>query len=219
MNVLSSSDAWLDAFHRQATRQLIHLSRRHARWCFHEYRLRTSPDYDLEVVTKALGDILDEKIAWDPDRATLLDQVCDVVRYRVRDEKHSAATRRRTFSLGRQQPSGARFDDAASEHLLDAEVTAALTEEPDDPEAHLQRKQARELGARIGEQLAGLADHDPDVAAMVTCYRAGVCTRAEILAETGMSADAYHDARRRLLRLVKRLDDELRAKAHEELST
>ena len=58
---------------------------------------------------------------------------------------------------------------------------------------------------------------DAHVAAMVACYRAGVCTRAEILAETGMSSDAYHDARRRLLRLVKHLGDELRAKVDEGL--
>jgi len=217
MRVLSSSDVWLDAFHRQATSGLIVLGRRHALWCLHTYRLPAAPGDDLELVNKALGDIFAGAVTWDPTRASLLDQVCDVIRYRVRDAKRSASSQRHHLSIGPQPANGERFDNEVSGQRLEAEIAEALADEPNDPEAHLQRKQRRALGARIGAELAELAVDDELVATMVTCYRAGVCTRAEILAETGMAPEAYHDARRRLLRLVKRLGLELLAKADEEL--
>jgi len=215
MSVLSSSDVWLDAFHRQATSKMISLGRRHARWCLFEYRLDRSEDYEREVVIRALGDILDKKIQWDPARASLLDQVCDVVRYRIRDEKRSPAEKRIHEPIGPTDRD--RFSDETKDgsQKLEAEVARAAIDAPDDPEALLVRKQERELGARVGAALAALVAEgdDPNVAAIFGCWRSGTSERKDILAETGMTADAYHDARRRLLRLVGRLPVGLRTKA------
>jgi len=158
---------------------------------------------------------------WDPARASLLDQVCDVVRYRIRDEKRSRAERTPHVVIGRPRGDQDCGDDehaAETTRRIDAEVARAAVDEPDDPQALLVRKRERELGARIGAELAALVAEgdDPNVAAIFGCWRAGTSERKDILAETGMSADAYHDARRRLLRLVGRLPAELRTKAEEE---
>lgn len=213
MTVLSLSDVWLDAFSKQATSKLIVLCRRHARWCLHEYRLQRGPQYDHEVVQNALADVFERRITWDPARASLFDLLCDVVRYRIRDEKRSRAARTPHVSIGRPG-GGLDGENRDGDGKLDAEIAGAV-EPLDGPEAQLARKQDRELGARIGAELAALADGDGEVAAIVTCLREGVSAREDVLAETGMTAEAYHNARRRLHRLKGRLSEGLRAKAEE----
>lgn len=172
---------------------------RHARSCLHEYRLDAADGDEHDFVNEAFADIVEGRIQWNPARRSLLDQMCDVIRYRVRNQKHSAARRA-------QVPMGACDED------LHAEMTAAVGE-PDDPAAQLRRKQERELGARIAAELAMLVGQgDGDAAAILACWTTGTLERKDILAETGMSADAYHDARRRLVRLGGRIAEELGTK-------
>jgi len=211
------SDAWLDAFSRQATSKLIAQCRRHARWCLHEYRLERGASYDHEVVQNALADIFEGRIAWDPARASLLDQVCDVIRYRVRDEKRSKAARTPHVSIGGGVRGCLDGESSDGTRQLDAEITRAhAVEQPSDPATQLERKQVRELGARLGAELAALAKGDAELTALVTCLRAGIFEREDVLAETGMTAAEYHNARRRLQRLTVRLSDDLRTMAEEE---
>lgn len=204
MSVPLLRDVWIETFHQQATRQLMARCRRQARWCLHEYRLAASPGDDDDLVQNALADIFDKRIQWDPSRRSLLDQVCDVVRYRIRNLKRSTVAYRGVCVLV--------DNESQSVHV---EAVAVSAEEPDDPEAQLRHKQARELGARIGAELAALVANqaDDEAAAILACWWSGTSERKDILVETGMSAEAYHGARRRLVRLAGRLSDELRAKA------
>jgi len=211
MNEPKPSDVWLEAFERQATSKLITRCRHHARWCLEEYRLDRGPHYHLEVVQNALGDIFEGRIAWNPTRCSLEDQVCDVIKYRVRDEKRSAAGRRLHVALDRPVNDETMVDDGRSRRIA-RDVEAAMSVVAD-PESELARKQERELGARIGDELAKLAQGDQAVEALLVCIRAGVSALQEVLEETGMTADELHNARRRLRRLTGRLSEELRAKA------
>lgn len=202
MSVLSR-DAWVEAFHQQATNTLLTECRDQARWCFHEYRLDAAPGDDHDLVQKALTDIIAGRIEWNPSRRSLLDQMRDVIRYRVRNQKRSTSAHRCVSMAGDEESEG-----------LHVELTTAASGEPADPEVQLRRKQERELGARIGAELAALVmdEKDHDAAAILACWWSGTSERKDILAETGMSAEVYRHARRRLIRLAGRLSNELRAK-------
>jgi DNA-directed RNA polymerase specialized sigma24 family protein len=209
---------WIDAFRQQATDALFAQCLQHARSCLHAYRLYDAPEDALDLVQKALADILGRRVQWDPARRSLAHRVCDVLRYRVRDLKRGATKRRAHASIiDDEEHDEARVGEVRKQTLGDEVLHVEMSRlggEPDHPEARLRTKQARELGARIGAELAVLVaqDGDDQVAAILACWGAGTCERRDILAETGMSAEAYHDARRRLVRLAGRLSNELRAK-------
>lgn len=221
MSVQSSSGVlWIDVYFQQATDALHERCRRHARWCLHAYRLYDAPEDDDDLVQKALTDILGGHIQWDPTRRSLEDQVRDVIRYRVRDLKRTAARRRAhapIIDVGDDCESHVVRVRGAEAVVTDEVVHAEMTRhggEPDHPETQLRHRQARELGARICAELSVLVaeQDDEQAAAILTCWACGISERRDILAETGMSAETYHDARRRLIRLVGRLPDELRAR-------
>lgn len=199
------SDVWLDAFAREVTNTLIARCRRHASWCLHYYRARRGPQHHCELVQDALGDIFEGRVAWNPTRETLLDKVFDVIRYRVRDEMRSAAERRQSLSLDRTLHEGGR------ERRIDVEIEVALAVGfVDDPESELERKQMRALGARVGDALAVLAGGDGEVLALLSSIREDDSERREdVLAQTGMTREGYHNARRRLRRLARQLPGEL----------
>lgn len=211
-----TSDAWLDAFEQQATGRLIARARRHARWCLFKYRLDRGHGYDHDIVQAALTDIFERRIEWKPAEETLLDKLCDVIRYRVRDEKDSLVGR--TLHVSIDHPRGDADDGQAGEEEARPSAVGELPPlvDPDDPEAQLAREQARERGARLGVELAALAAGDAHVEAIVRCLCAGIVKKADVLAETGMTGADYHNALRRFDRLTKKLPAELRALADEE---
>jgi hypothetical protein len=216
------SSAWLDAFAKQVSSgKLFIRCRRYARACLDEYRLKRGPQYPDELVQDALGDTFEGRIAWDPARKALDDHVCDTIRFRIRDEKQSAPERRPTISIDRplSDDAAARGDaddeqrQAARKLRAEIESAVGLAE---DPEATLMRKQERELGARIADELTRLAGSDDEVRLLVACLRDGDDERRDVCAETGMSEKAFHNARRRLVRLKNSLPDELRVSDDED---
>lgn len=215
VSVQSAPDvSWIDAFHQQVTEALFASCLRHARWCLHAYRLHDVPEDAIDLVQRALADILERRVQWDPARRSLVQQVCDVIRYRVRDLKRGAARRAHAPIIEDEDDTEGHADVLGVETVGAVREAAVARHEAEHPEHHLRSKQARELGARIGAELAVLVaeQRDDDAAAILACWVSGTSERKDILAETGMSAEAYHDARRRLLRLAGRLSNELRAK-------
>lgn len=210
MQQSSSSELnWLDAFAAQATSTLVARCRAHVRRWLRAYRLDRAFE---DVVQEVLVDILEGRVAWDPTHSTLLNRVCDVARYRIRDEKRSL--RGRTMHVPISRPGdprllldGESYDGASRQ--LEADLARAV-ELPEDPETALVRTQRRERAVRVGEELAAMARGDAEVESYLACLRAGITERAAVLAETGMTAETYHNARRRLQRLKERLPPELR---------
>lgn len=194
-----SPDA-LQALKQQLTPGLVSRCRVFARWCLRRYGLRRAAAYHEELVQDALGDLVEGRIAWAPARNRLADHVCDVIRYRVRDEKRSAGERRAWLPL----------EGRASSSVLDAEDLRVLT-----PDALLLRAQAQAVARRVAECLNGLASSDDEVHRVLTCYCAGIDDRQAICGITGMSVHSYHNARRRLVRLADRLPLALRTMAFE----
>lgn len=212
------TSAWLEAFAKQATSKLIIRCGRYARWCLDEYRLKRGPQYPDELVQDALGDMFEGRIAWDPTRKALDDHVCDTVRFRIRDEKQSAAERRPAISIDRplSDEAAARGDEDDDKRkavrALRAEIESAVGL-AEDPASALVRRQGRELGARIADELTRLAGPDDEVRLLVACLRDGDDERRDVCAESGMTEKAFHNARRRLVRLKDKLPEELQAQA------
>jgi hypothetical protein len=62
----------------------------------------------------------------------------------------------------------------------------------------------------IIEALVLLASGDEEVLQLLHCYGRGISDRRPVIEETEMSSATYHNARRRMLRLVERLPQHIR---------
>jgi len=62
-------------------------------------------------------------------------------------------------------------------------------------------------------KLRELAADDEPVLQLIECYGAGITQRQKVCRETGMTTTTFHNADRRLKRLVKKLPAELHAAA------
>lgn len=187
------------AVESQATESLINRCAQAARRCLYEYGLRREPGYERELVQDAITAILDCRISWDPRREDLQRRIDDVVRFRVRNEKLSLAARVQCVPVD------------------SLDVLASSDETPDE---RLARERERSLGARIGEALQELAQAsaDGEVVDLLAYFRRDDVDRAGAMRVTGMSAEKYRNARRRLVRLRRHLPDDLRAQAAAVLS-
>ncbi|HEU0029900.1 MAG TPA: hypothetical protein VFQ53_04650 [Kofleriaceae bacterium] len=188
------------AFDAQATPRVLDKMYRAAKARMHVYAGRTqhvnAADVD-DMVMGIIADTLDGSLRWNFERKPLELHLLDTVRFRVRDEARK------------------RWRDTARGEVLDEETTdasvgesmlaGALPERPD--ELHQIRRIADKLVADLRQRIAGDRDVEQLFDAIVV-KRAH--ERAEIMEETGMSAAAYRNARRRLDRTLLQLPPETR---------
>lgn len=196
-------------FEQQATRALIAQATAYARRRSELLGRVTRRHDDLkarELVQDALVDTLDGRVAWDPERVSLLTHVLTLIQSRTRHELARAA-RMPHRSL---DESG---DDSASDiRPIEREASLAVrTPETGRGEDVVLR--ARQF---VDALTAALPAKDP-AHALLRAYAEGKTERADVLAATGMSAATYKNERRRVVRLAKRLDDQLLATAREVL--
>jgi hypothetical protein len=176
------------AFDTQATPALLDKVYRAARARMQIYAGRmqhvNAADVD-DMVSGVVTDTLVGSLAWDYQRKPLLRHLLDTVRYRVRDE-----ARRRWRET-------ARFEEL-DEETTDASVGESMLvgAEPKQPDDSLCVRQIADLlVAEVRKAIAG--DRDVMILFDAIVMR-GAFERAEILKETGLSAGAYKNARRRL---------------------
>jgi hypothetical protein len=189
------SEEWIEAFEAQANDALYERVRRYARVRSRlvAYGGRVVDDlYIDELVQDAIDDTFAGVLAWDPARVTLDRHLMGAIHSRTRhDYVHALNFRKERIDLGKRSTL--------------AEVETALERTRGDPEAGATERALAEL--------RGLAVKDPDVIEMLRLFGEQVIKKDEIVRETGWNTKRYQATRKRMLRLVAQLPNDVREAA------
>ncbi|HEY1810998.1 MAG TPA: hypothetical protein VGG74_01490 [Kofleriaceae bacterium] len=189
-------EAWIDAFATQNTSELRELAKRYAARRLRRVGASGTPADELDVralVQDAFTDTLFGEVVWDPVKKSLEQHVLDTLKYRTRDVRKRA----RRFKHE-------RIDVFAEDSATMADVESSLRcgqEMPSTDELLF----AEQVIARLRE----LAAHDEHVSRLIDAIAEGATEPADIAAVGKLTAKQYRNARERLDRLVKNLDNEL----------
>jgi hypothetical protein len=188
------SEAWIEAFAAQCTEALWEAARKYAaRRAAAVRRVNSATDvyYERELVQDAIGDTAMQIVHWNPSVRSLKEHVFAVIRTRsYHDYQHANRFRREPFD--------ASDGDAAPE--LVAEVEAALLDRSPGADPA--------LAARVAERMAelrSLAASDHVVMAVLDAADDGACDKADVMHHAQISDPAYHAAKERLTRIVKKV--------------
>lgn len=141
-----------------------------------------------ELVQDALHDTVTGVIHWDHTRKQLDAHLLDILQVRTKRLRRKAE-RYRHLSLSAQSS-----DDASAQD----EIDAALVEQAP-------RRSVSSYAAEVMAELRELAASDELVLRMLDAFDQGASKRAEVIQTAKFSLVQYHNARRRLDRLVARL--------------
>lgn len=206
-------EEWRENVEEQATPKLFERLHRAAR-----ARLRTfaGPKGKVnaaeveDIVSSVVTDTLDGRLTWNPGKESLEQHLLDAVRFRVRDqwERHQPHLHDQL-----EEGEGA---DAVVEHAAAGAVVPAALESPVTSERNGCIKVVHD--AVIAWLKPRVADK-PEVHRLLELYMQGITERDEVIREGGMNETTYHNARRRLGRLVQDMPAKLRAAALAALTT
>jgi hypothetical protein len=186
--------SWRQAFEEQSSAERI--ARVHA---YAESRARMiegatqcrDPLLARELVLDALADTFAGVVTWDPQKAPLAAHLCRVIGGR---SSHDLA-RARAYNLVSLDDTMSPSSEAVEEETSNAMAAINDGSEP----AH-----SEPAGTTLAE-LRRLAARDADVLLLLEALDGGAIERTEVLQITGMEPVDYHNARRRLMRLARRL--------------
>jgi hypothetical protein len=170
---------------------------KHASWIEARTR-RRDPGLVEELVQDALVDTFTGVVTWEPARCSLALHLKIVIRSRVSHE----------FDHAESYPHD-DIDDASEHDVSDAMLACALPSAGNDLDRY-----ADEFETRLRE----LANDDDAVLRLIDSYRDGITERPAICRVTWLTASAYHNAQRRLNRLVENLLENLRTAAIEAMA-
>lgn len=192
------SPRWRATFNAQLTKAVMddvvgYVAKR-ASWIEHQAGRRT-PGVIREMVQDAIGDTFAGVVTWDPKRCSLAFHLKSVIRSRLAHEMERAEAYDHVST------------DVLSEEAL-SDAMAAVASPASKPELV---EYVDEFAARLRTD----AGDDQHVLALIDCYCDGITERREICRDTRMTARAYHNAHRRLKRLVEHLPEHLRRVAFE----
>ena len=188
------SEEWIEAFEAQATDDLYlrvkRYARARARLVAHAGRA-IDDQYANDLVQDAIGDTFDGVLAWDPERVTLERHLQCAIHSRTRHEYvHAIRFRQERIDLGGKKT------------LAEVETTLARA-----------RGEPEDTGARVLAELRRLAVRDPDVIEMLRLFGEQVIKKDDIVRETGWNTKRYQATRKRMLRLVQQLPNDVREAA------
>jgi hypothetical protein len=192
------SPRWRATFNAQLTKAVMddvvaYVAKR-ASWIEHQAG-RRAPGLIREMVQDAIGDTFTGVVTWDPKRCSLAFHLKTVIRSRLAHE------------LERAEAYNHVSTDVLSEEAL-SEAMAAVAPPASKPELV-------EYVDELAVQLRAEAGDDRHVLALIDCYCDGITERRDVCRATRMTARAYHNAHRRLKRLVENLPEPLRRAALE----
>jgi len=191
-------EAWIDAFAKQNTCELREAAKRYAARRMRRVGASGAhiDEYDIRaMVQDALTDTLFGEVTWDPTTTTLEQHVFDTIRYRTRD------VRRRAKRFKHQRIDV--FDQREEGSTAMGDIESSLRADQETPSAD-ELIFADQVIARLRE----LAAKDENVLRLVDAIAEGATEPADIMAVAKVSAKQYRNARERLDRLVKNLDNE-----------
>ncbi len=186
------NEALRDAFDAQATTEALDkvIRAAGARMRVYTPRRQTVDPADAEdMVMGVIADTLDGSLSWAYVEKPLLQHLLDAVRYRARDE-----ARKRWRAQVQHVPIDEEVGDDTS--IQDARLVTGVLARPD--RAHDARQITDGIVSDLRLRFAG----DGEVEMLFEAMVGGAYERAEILEETGLSAGAYRNARRRLDRIL-----------------
>jgi len=188
------TDALLDRVRRFAETR-VELKRRLGIPCYE----RKEQEAEIMVQDAITATVLGQR-AWNPEIG-LYDHLCGVVRSESSTEA-ARATRRPHTSV-----QALAMDES---HGGDAEISGQITRSGPAPIARPAGVlSASDAARRSIDALRVLARGEPTVTMLLDAYQSGCVTRKDVMAVTGMSADTYRNARRKLDRMNKALPDNL----------
>jgi hypothetical protein len=159
---------------------------------------RRAPGLIAEMVQDALGDTWASVVTWDPGACSLAFHLKTVIRSRLSHEIERA-----------EAYSHISTEELSEEALHDAmEAQQAPSASPE----------LVDYADEFSRRLVDAAGDDEEVLTLIALFRNGVTERRECCRLGKMKANAYHNARRRLLRLVANLPATLRRAAIDSLS-
>ena len=187
---------WRATFRTQATKDtlddVIAYAASEASWLQYSNG-RRHPGTVEEMVRDALGDTFAGTVTWKPDRCTLAMHLRSVIRTRLSHERERAKHLKHVRL-----------------HLMsDARASEALAIDAAPSATGRKNRFAEQFATKLREVAAG----DVPVLQLIECYGAGITQRQKVCRETGMTTTTFHNADRRLKRLVKKLPAELHAAA------
>ena len=188
------SEEWIDAFDEQCTEALFQSARR-----FAAYRARflgcgtprADAYYARELVQNALADTLLGALQWDPSVQSLKHHILDAIRLRARRDR-TRAERFPHESIDAGDPDDESSAMAEAEAALAADAANGTAEE-----------MAR-AAATMSALRTACAGNLPALRYLDAVER-GVVARPDLMRIAGLTRDEYHNARRRLARLVTQL--------------
>lgn len=190
---------WHAAFKAQLTNDLtddvLAYAARRAKWIERKTGA-CDPNLPGELLQDALGDTFAGVVTWDPKQASLALHLKAVIRSRT---SHELERLERFTHLSVDKPT----------ILFEQEVSEAIEAE----RANLEEGDARVIVDRVIDALRALGADDACVLSILDCYGDGVIDRRDIVHRTGMSSSTYHNAHRRLMRLVEELPEDIRIAA------
>ncbi len=197
--VITRDAAWEQAFLAQLTHDLADsvaaFAKKRAGWLLG--KTKRKDDYLWrELYQDAVTDTWIGEVTWDPHRAPL-----DLHLKRVIRSRTSMAMRHLT-----QFP-------RVSAHAPTLDLEHQMSEVMAVNRASERGVDLRSYVDEVIESLYQLAAGDDAIAQILDCYGRGLLDRRDILRATGMTASTHHNAKRRLLRLVELLPQDLRDEA------
>ena len=168
-----------------------------ASWVEHQSGRRT-PGVIADLVQDAVGDTWAGIVTWDPSRCSLAFHVKTVIRSRLSHEIERAE---------------------AYHHITTVELSEeALHDAIETQQAPTISTELVNYADEFTARLVAAAGDDQEVLTLVELFRNGTTERRDVCRLGKMTATAYHNARRRLLRMVAHLPESLRRAAIDSLS-
>jgi hypothetical protein len=197
----------LDRLHLELTAHLLERVKHYARQRVGAKRVAGIPCFDPDVEAEHMATeaatltILGHR-TWNPS-VPLFQHLCGVVRS-VSAEAVEHHNRLHTDTLGRLSLEDSHGDDAKLDLQLARDHGSEHTQRP--------KRAATLADARdhLVESLRIMSRGDDHVTMLLDAYQSGCEERADVLDCTGMSADEYRNARRRLDRLVDALPETIK---------
>jgi hypothetical protein len=157
-----------------------------------------------DVVSSVITDTLDGRLTWDPEKEPLEQHLMDAVRFRVRDQWERDQPHLRD-AIEEGDGADAVIERAAAGAVVPAALDSPVTSERTTRIKAVHDEVIAWLRPRVAEK--------PEVLRLLELYMQGITDRDDVIREGGMNESTYHNARRRLGRLVQDMPAKLRAAA------
>jgi hypothetical protein len=190
------SEDWTEAFDAQCTESMRKRAKRIAARSAHSIGKGGHSNYANDLVQDVLSDTVLGVLHWDPDAKSFELHIRDAIWMRARRDR-AHARRFPHESIDALTPDGDSATMAEADAALLANAPCATAE-------------TVALAAEAMVELRKLASGDRPVLRLLDAFASGATSKADVMRVAKLSSAAYHNAHRRLARLVTQLPIHIR---------